>query len=50
MPQREDPMILSILEEASDRLQLVVLSCHPERYRALAGAAFFDLEGILAGA
>jgi DNA repair protein SbcC/Rad50 len=42
--------ILSILEEASERLQLVILSCHPERYRALAGAAFFDLEAILAGA
>jgi len=42
--------ILSILEEEAGRLQLFLLSCHPERYRALSGAAFFDLEEIRAGA
>jgi DNA repair exonuclease SbcCD ATPase subunit len=38
--------ILSILEEAARRLQLFILTCHPERYRALAEAAFFPLEEI----
>ncbi len=41
--------VLSILEEAAQRLQLFLLTCHPERYRALTGAAFFDLEGIVGG-
>ncbi len=36
--------ILTILEEAADRLQVLVLTCHPERYRALTGAQFIDLE------
>jgi len=39
--------VLSILEEAAGRLQLFVLTCHPERYRGLADAAFHDLEKIL---
>lgn len=39
--------VLSILEEAAQRLQVLVLTCHPERYRALDDARFFDLEGIL---
>jgi len=42
--------ILSILEEAARRLQLFVLTCHPERYRGLSAADFYDLEGIVAGA
>jgi DNA repair exonuclease SbcCD ATPase subunit len=42
--------ILSILEEAAQRLQLFILTCHPERYRGLAAADFYDLEGIVAGA
>ena len=36
--------LLVLLEEASDKLQVVILTCHPERYRALDGAAFFNLE------
>lgn len=40
--------IIKILEEASEKLQLLILACHPERYRALADAQFFDLEGIVA--
>ena len=41
--------ILSILEEAAQRLQLFILTCHPERYRGLSGADFYDLEGVLGG-
>jgi len=41
--------ILRILEEAADRLQIVILTCHPERYGALTGAEFFDLEDLLRG-
>ena len=39
--------ILSILEEAAQHLQLFILTCHPERYRGLDQADFFDLEEIL---
>jgi uncharacterized protein YhaN len=39
--------ILTILEEAAQRLQLFILTCHPERYRGLTDAEFYDLEGIL---
>ncbi|HOC00539.1 MAG TPA: hypothetical protein PKM43_17545 [Verrucomicrobiota bacterium] len=35
--------MLVLLEEASSRLQIVILTCHPERYRALEQATFFDL-------
>ena len=40
---------LALLEEAAQRLQIFILTCHPERYRALAGAAFHDLEAIAGG-
>jgi uncharacterized protein YhaN len=39
--------ILSILEEAAQRLQLFILTCHPERYRGLSVAEFYDLERIM---
>jgi uncharacterized protein YhaN len=39
--------ILTILEEAAQRLQVLIITCHPERYRGLDGACFFDLESIL---
>ena len=38
--------ILTVLNELSQRLQIIVLTCHPERYYALADAALFDLEKI----
>jgi uncharacterized protein YhaN len=41
--------ILSILEEAAQRLQLFILTCHPERYRGLSVAHFYDLEELLSG-
>lgn len=40
---------LSIIEEVAERLQVLVLTCHPERYRGLNGARFFDLEAVLRG-
>ena len=39
--------VMGILEEAGQRLQVLILTCHPERYRGLDGAHFFDLDGIL---
>jgi len=39
--------IMTILEEAAQRLQILVLTCHPERYRGLTGAQFIDLEELV---
>ncbi len=39
--------IATILDEAADRFQIVLLTCHPERYRGLPNAKFFDLEAIV---
>jgi len=39
--------VMTILEEAAQHLQLLILTCHPERYRALEDAHFFDLEAIV---
>jgi len=39
--------VMTILEEAAEHLQILVLTCHPERYRALTEAQFFDLESLL---
>ena len=38
--------IMTILEESAENLQILILTCHPERYRALAGAEFFDMESM----
>jgi ABC-type cobalamin/Fe3+-siderophores transport system ATPase subunit len=38
--------VLEVLEEKARALQIVVITCHPERYRALTGATFFDLESL----
>jgi uncharacterized protein YhaN len=38
--------IAAILEESAKRFQIVLLTCHPERYRAMSDATFFDLEQI----
>jgi len=40
----------NVLEEAAQRLQILILTCHPERYRGLKRAAFFDLESSIASA
>jgi uncharacterized protein YhaN len=39
--------VMRILEEAAQRVQVLILTCHPERYLGLDGASFFDLEAIL---
>ncbi len=39
--------VMRILEEAAQRLQVLILTCHPERYRGMDGAHFLDLERIL---
>jgi uncharacterized protein YhaN len=36
--------VLTLLEESADHIQIVVLTCHPERYRALEQAQFFELQ------
>lgn len=42
--------VMGVLEVAAQRLQVLILTCHPERYRGLAGANFVDLEDIVRGA
>ncbi|MBW1982661.1 MAG: AAA family ATPase [Deltaproteobacteria bacterium] len=39
--------VMNILEEAAQKLQILVLTCHPERYRGLEAAHFIDLEAML---
>jgi uncharacterized protein YhaN len=39
--------VMTILEEAAQRLQVLILTCHPERYRGLMGAKFINLEGLV---
>ena len=36
--------LLTVLEEAAGSLQMVILTCHPDRYRALEAATFFNLQ------
>ena len=38
--------IATILDEVAQRFQIVLLTCHPERYRGLPNATFHDLEAI----
>ncbi len=38
--------ILTILEELVSTLQILVLTCHPEKYGALTGARFIDLQEL----
>ena len=39
--------VMNILEEAADRLQILILTCHPERYLGLEDTNFIDLEKIV---
>jgi DNA repair exonuclease SbcCD ATPase subunit len=39
--------VMTILEESAEHLQILILTCHPERYGALAGAEFFDMGSLL---
>jgi uncharacterized protein YhaN len=36
--------VLTLLQDSADRLQIVILTCHPERYRGLEEAKFFELQ------
>ena len=36
--------ITRLLDESADKAQIVILTCHPERYGALEGANFLDVE------
>ena len=40
--------VMNVLEEAAQHLQVLILTCHPERYRGLKRATFFDLEALIA--
>jgi uncharacterized protein YhaN len=40
--------VVNVLEEAAQHLQVLILTCHPERYRGLKQAVFFDLEAQIA--
>jgi len=42
------PRILEILEEASENLQVLILTCQPDRFAPLAAASRFDLEALRA--
>jgi len=39
--------VMTVLEESAEHLQILILTCHPECYRALTGAEFFDVESLL---
>lgn len=39
--------IMTILEESAQHLQILILTCHPERYHSLKEANFIDLEAII---
>lgn len=39
--------VMRIIEEAAQRLQVLIITCHPERYRGLEHARFLDLEAAL---
>ena len=38
--------VMAILEEEAQHLQIIILTCHPERYRGLGNAKSVDLESI----
>ena len=45
---KTDPLrfehILGLLEESTDQLQILILTCNPDRYKALTAARLHDLE------
>jgi energy-coupling factor transporter ATP-binding protein EcfA2 len=40
------PRVLELIREKSDRLQFVILSCHPERYMDLPGTVVYHMEKL----
>jgi uncharacterized protein YhaN len=39
--------VMGILEEEAQHLQIIILTCHPERYRGLGNTQFVDLEAVV---
>jgi DNA repair exonuclease SbcCD ATPase subunit len=39
--------VLDVLEESALQLQIMIITCHPERYRGLTAAQFINLEEIV---
>ena len=39
--------VMNVLEEAAQDLQILILTCHPERYRGLQSGRFFDLDDAI---
>jgi len=42
--------IIHVLEEVAGDLQILIITCHPERYRGLDRAEFFNFERIVMNA
>jgi DNA repair exonuclease SbcCD ATPase subunit len=42
--------VQDVLEESAQRLQILIITCHPERYRGLTAAQFIDLEEMVRAA
>ncbi len=42
--------VLDVLEESARSLQILIITCHPERYRGLQVARFIDLEELVRAA
>ena len=38
--------VLDVLEDSAKRLQIILLTCHPERYQRLSSARFFDFNAV----
>ena len=38
--------VLNVIEEAAQKLQILILTCHPERYRGLEHSSSFDLADL----
>ncbi|HAV10466.1 MAG TPA: hypothetical protein DCX22_02485 [Dehalococcoidia bacterium] len=39
--------IMTIIEETAQRMQVLIFTCHPERYHGLADCRFIDLEAVI---
>lgn len=38
--------ILKLLEESAEKMQILIFTCHPERYGGLENSRMFDIEGL----
>jgi len=39
--------IMTVIEETAQRMQVLILTCHPERYSSLIGANIINLESLI---